>query len=395
MNIGVVGGGIFGVASAIELRLRGHRVSLFEQGTIPALNATSNDVSKAIRRTWYGDDDTYVELVERAAAKWCEWDRDFDSPVYHQSGTYLVLSSLETGSPMYESIEVLTGRGAQIEVMSPSEGRARFPQIVVGADETCVYDGWGGYIESGRAVANLGAKARGLGVEVCENTPVSEVEDLGASVQLSVDGQSREFDRLVVAAGAWTSRLLPQMSDGLHITQQEMLLIEVDDKDLFSPGTMPVWSFEPDTDGWYGFPLLREGYTKISKEPLGEAVDPDIDRSGTESFKDQAMAFLGERIPGMASGKIVGGRKCLYTNTPDDHFVIDWAPGSETMLVAGGGSGHGFKFGGSIGEVVADTLEEKEHPSARLFKTGSRFDGNVRRHKHGTRGFAVSRDGNQ
>ena len=76
MNIGVVGGGIFGVASAIELRLRGHRVSLFEQGTIPALNATSNDVSKAIRRTWYGDDDTYVELVERAAAKWCEWDRD-------------------------------------------------------------------------------------------------------------------------------------------------------------------------------------------------------------------------------------------------------------------------------------------------------------------------------
>ena len=65
------------------------------------------------------------------------------------------------------------------------------------------------------------------------------------------------------------------------------------------------------------------------------------------------------------------------------------------MLVAGGGSGHGFKFGGSIGEVVADTLEEKEHPSARLFKTGSRFDGNVRRHKHGTRGFAVSRDGNQ
>lgn len=94
----------------------------------------------------------------------------------------------------------------------------------------------------------------------------------------------------------------------------------------------------------------------------------------------------------MAEGEIVGGRKCLYTNTPDDHFAIDWVPGSQTMIVAGGGSGHGFKFGGVIGELVADVLEERYQPKLDLFRIGERFSSDkIYRPENQTRGFATER----
>ena len=155
----------------------------------------------------------------------------------------------------------------------------------------------------------------------------------------------------------------------------------------FAHGAMPCWSIDPDSQGWYGFPLLREGYVKISWEPLGDTVDPDIDRDGTQDFAELALAFLRERIPEMAEGKIAGGRSCLYTATPDDHLMVDWAPGRSRVIVAGGGSGHGFKFGGSIGPIIADALEDKHNPLGDRFRLGSRFVG-ATRSPEPSRGFA-------
>lgn len=104
VKIGVVGGGIFGIAAALELRARGHTVAVFEQGTVPYEKATSTDVSKAIRRSWYaGDNETYVELVERAARQWRSWETRSGTTVYHQTGGLTILPSLNPGSPMYES----------------------------------------------------------------------------------------------------------------------------------------------------------------------------------------------------------------------------------------------------------------------------------------------------
>jgi glycine/D-amino acid oxidase-like deaminating enzyme len=92
----------------------------------------------------------------------------------------------------------------------------------------------------------------------------------------------------------------------------------------------------------------------------------------------------------MGRGRPVIGRKCLYCNTPDDHFVIDWLPGSERVLIAGGGSGHGFKFGSSLGPVISDALEEKDNCYGKLFRIGERFGSDVEaRRIYETRGFAL------
>ena len=257
---------------------------------------------------------------------------------------------------------------------------------------TVVHDRWSGYIESGRAVENLARLAREDGVGVREEAQVSEVAESAAVATIAVDGSREEFDRVVVAAGVWVGRLLPAVGDNVMVTHQEMLLIEVEDRALFAPPRMPVWGVDPDGQGWYGFPRLREGYVKISKEPLGEVVDPDFDRDGTEAFREETLEFLRDRIPRMAAGRVVDGRTCLYTSTPDDHFIIDWAPGHQRVLMAGGGSGHGFKFGGSIGPVIADALEDRDNPLGHRFRIGDRFT-NARSRPEESRGFARPEQG--
>ena len=394
MNVGIVGAGIFGTAAAIELRSRGHAVTVFDQGRVPYENAASTDVSKGIRRMWYaGDNEAYVELVERAAVQWRKWEEGFDEPVYHRSGGISILDSFEPGSPMYESWRYLTGRGAtELEVMNAADARERFPQFVIHDDETVVHDRWSGYIESGRAVENMARLAREDGVVIREQTRATEVAGSGTAASITAGGVKEEFDRAVVAAGVWVGRLLPAIGDNVTVTHQEMLLIEVEDPALFASPRMPVWSVDPDGQGWYGFPLLREGYVKVSREPPGEVVDPDFDRGGTDAFRGETLEFLRDRIPEMAAGRAVEGRTCLYTSTPDDHFVIDWAPGHQRVLVAGGGSGHGFKFGGAIGPVIADALEDRDNPLGYRFRIGDRFTGAPARPGE-SRGFARPEQG--
>ncbi len=375
MNIGVVGAGVFGLASAIELRARGHTVAIFDQGTVPYVAASSTDVSKAVRRTWYaGDNETYVELVERASEQWREWEERSGTSFYHTVGGAYILGSMDPGSPMDASVDFLRSRGADIRVLTAPEARARFPQFRLADHEICVHDPWTGYIESARAVSVMCRLAREEGVIVREESPVVGVEERAGRVDLALgDGQRAGFDRVVIAVGVWIGRLLPEIGSRVRVTHQQMILIEPPDPAQFAAGVTPVWSIDPDREGWYGFPLLREGYAKAAIDPPGDTVDPDLDRSGTPEFEKRALAFLERRIPDLARGRVVGSRSCLYATTPDDHFIVDWTPGSSRVLAAGGGSGHGFKFGGGIGPVIADAVEDAHNPLGDRFRIGSRF----------------------
>ena len=375
MNIGVIGAGVFGLASAIELRARGHAVTVFDQGTVPYEAASSTDVSKAIRRTWYaGDNETYVELVERAAEQWREWEERSGTSFYHKVGGANIVRSIEPGSPMHASVDYLRSRGADVRVLTAPEARAKFPQFRFDDHEICVNDPWTGYIESARAVSFMCRLAREEGVTVREGSTVVGLEERAGRVDIAVaDGQRAAFDRVVVAVGVWIGRLLPEIGAHVRVTHQEMILIEPPDPVQFAAGVTPVWSIDPDGEGWYGFPVLRGGYAKAAIDPPGDTVDPDMDRSGTPGFEERALAFLERRIPDLARGRVVGGRSCLYATTPDDHFIVDWTPGSSRVLVAGGGSGHGFKFGGAIGPVIADALEDTHNPLGDRFRIGNRF----------------------
>ena len=228
--------------------------------------------------------------------------------------------------------------------------------------------------------------ARDGGASVGERTLVNAVDERSSSVELVHEDGRSAFDRVVVAAGPWVGRLLPEVGMRMRVTRQQMLLIEPRDPKAFARGVFPTWNFDPDGDGWYGFPLLREGWVKIAKDRPGEVADPDVDRGGTPDFLEEAMDFLRDRIPEMSAGRVAEGRTCLYTSTPDDHFMIDRVPGRERVFVAGGGSGHGFKFGSSIGPVIADAVEDVHNPLGDRFRIGKRLDADPR--SEVARGFA-------
>ena len=106
----------------------------------------------------------------------------------------------------------------------------------------------------------------------------------------------------------------------------------------------------------------------------GEVVDPDVDRHSNAEFVKSMWEFVSDRVPALKSGELIRSHTCLYTETPDRDFAIDWVPGCQRILMAGGGSGHGGKLGGSIGEVIADALEDKDDYLGDVFRIRDRFD---------------------
>ena len=387
MKVGVVGCGIFGLAAALELRQRGHEVTAFDQGPVPFEKAASTDTSKTIRRV-YGDRADYVELVERAEPRWRAWQAQTGTDFYQPVGYIYVVRNFQPGTRTYDAWRMFEGTRDEVRLVELAEARERFPQFAFHDGDVVLHDAWGGYLASARAVEAVASLARAEGVAIREGAKVEAVEESSAGVRVRFarprgdgvalvqgveTGGDASFDKVVVATGVWIGRFVPAIGVAIRVTREYMAFFQPPDPARYAPGPMPVFSIESDVKGWYGHPLRHEGWVKVANDLRGPVVDPDADRDGSAAYEALARAFVRERIPGLADAPIVGSRSCLYDNTPDHDFVVDWAPGSSRVLVAGGGSGHGFKFGGSIGPVIADALEGRENPLGRAFLIGRRF----------------------
>ncbi len=359
------------MAAALELRRRGHDVILCEQEQVPSPRASSTDVSKVIRRTGYPEQ-AYRELVERSQQQWKIWHQQFSQAIYYQTGMLAMERDFSPGSRAHSNWEIFGDQEDGVQRLSRKEAGERFPQFVLEEEDVLLYDPWTGYLRSGQALTDLASLARSEGVQIREQTAVTAVEEVGDKVQVSSD-ETLSCDRAIVAAGAWIVQLLPRIKRHLRITRNQMAFFQPEKPEAFDQTRFPVWSVTSPEEAWYGFPYLQEGYVKVADDLKLEETHPDIDREPTEEFLERARQFVAARIPALAEGELIGGRSCLYTNTPDDNFMIDWAPGSQRILIAGCGSGHGFKFGGSIGGVIADALEEKHNENGDLFRIGNRL----------------------
>lgn len=368
----VVGAGIFGVASALELRRRGHAVALVDPGPLPHPLAASTDVSKIVRME-YGSDEEYMALVETAIDGWERWNEELGETLYHPTGVaMLTRSAMAPGGFEHESFRLLLARGHRPERLDAAAIARRFPAWRPSVFVDGFFHARAGWAESGRVVARLVAEARRQGVDVRGDTAVAGLVDDGGQV---VGVRTRDGDRLdagtvVVAAGAWTPWLLPELQPLMKATGHPVFHLRPADPEPFRSPAFAVFTADISRSGWYGFPLHpSEGIVKVANHGPGLRLHPEHDPRVVTAEDERALrAFLAELLPSLADAPIVFTRRCVYTDTLDGHFLIDHHPGRDGLVVASGGSGHGFKMAPVLGGLVADAAEGKVNPWTRKFR---------------------------
>jgi glycine/D-amino acid oxidase-like deaminating enzyme len=366
----VVGAGINGVTTAIELRKRGHVVTLVDPGPVPHPLAASTDISKAVRAA-YGPDEQYTDLAERSSEVWRKWNEEFRSDLYHEVGfLFMRQRALRPGDFEYDSLEILERRGHKVERIGPAQLRERFPAWKAELYHDGFLDPQAGYAESGRVVAALLDRVKLLGVEVRERTKIAgldEAEDRVKGIVLA-DGQRIAGDIVVAAVGAWTPYLLPFTGDFFRATGHPVFHLKPSQPKLFAPECFPVFGADITTTGYYGFPLTHDGVVKIANHGPGREMSPDsAERVVTSEEEAELRAFLSGTFPTLANDPIVYTRICMYCDTHDGDFWIAPDPERKGLVVATGDCGHGFKFAPVLGEIIADVVEEKSNPLMKKF----------------------------
>jgi glycine/D-amino acid oxidase-like deaminating enzyme len=357
----VVGAGIFGLTSALELRNRGYAVTLLDAGPVPHPLAASSDISKVVRIE-YGADEVYMALAEEARERWLTWNRDlFRAPLYHETGaTFLTREPMAPGGYEFENFRMLTSRGHAPQRLSSSDIRRRFPAWNADRYVDGYFNPKAGFVESGKVIECLARLARSREIDLRTETAVTAVgAERGRGEVHVASGDVLTADVVVVAAGAWTPALLPELVGVMRSTGQPVFHLRPEDPERFSPPHFVVFGADSSRTGWYGFPAHPDtGVVKVANHGPGWPVDPDRDpRTVDDSHVQQLRTFLADTFPELADAPVVYTRCCLYCDTPDEHFWISRHPENPVLTVAAGDSGHAFKFAPLLGRLIADAVE--------------------------------------
>ncbi|MGA9531258.1 MAG: FAD-dependent oxidoreductase [Anaerolineales bacterium] len=367
-DVVVVGGGVFGAAGALELRQRGHQVLLIDPGPLPHPAASSTDISKVIRMD-YGADVFYMRLMERAIDGWRHWNDLWERPLFHEVGFLLLTRSpISSGSFEGDSFETLKARGHQPERLDAAAIPGRFPAWAEGEYTDGYFNPEAGWAESGAVVAQLLAMGRQAGVEVQAGVKVTRLLERGGSV-VGVDTTdgSKECGTVVVAAGAWTPQLVPELRPMVWPVGQPVLHFEARPLQAFQPPQFVTWAADIAATGWYGFPALDDGTLKIANHGRGRRLAPSGDAQVLPAEIQRFRGFLQESLPDLARAPQIGSRVCFYADSWDGDFYIDRVPERPGLVVASGGSGHGFKFAPVLGGIIADAVEGVESEESLRF----------------------------
>jgi sarcosine oxidase len=355
-DVAVVGLGAMGSASAHALARRGARVIAFDQAAPPHSLGSTHGHTRIIREAYY-EHPLYVPLVRRAYELWSELERDAGETLMVQTGGVMV--GPEDGPLLRGARASARTHGIAHEMLDAHALAARFPAYRAHEDWVALLEHRAGMLFPERCVRALLAGARKHGAELRLNEQVIGWGPAKEGLSVSTAGGRHTADRLVVAAGPW----LPRLGEFLGVTLP--LEIERQMSHWFKPTPAPdnryhasrcpigLWETH---DGGVFATLPDEGHgVKCGTHHAGAATSPDtVDRTVSQAENDAAQRLLEDVMPG-AGARLLDSRVCLYTNTPDRHFIIDWLAGRR-ILVLSPCSGHGFKFASSIGEIVAQLV---------------------------------------
>ncbi|MEZ5670261.1 MAG: FAD-dependent oxidoreductase [Alphaproteobacteria bacterium] len=350
----VVGGGIMGLAVAWALVRRGQPVTVVEQGAIPNPLGSSVDRHRLIRYA-YGAETGYMRMVADAYPAWERLWVDLGVRHYAETGTLILESG--GGDWAARSAAAMAADGLAVEAVSPAAAHHRWPMLRADFPGEIHYAPSGGVLFAEPIVRALGAwlDARPELATLVTASQVVAVDAAGARIALR-DGRTLAADRLVIAAGPWTGRLLPELAAALSPSRQVVV--------YFAPPAdlAAAWAGGPmildigTADALYAVPPVRGTGLKIGRHAFGPAADPDIDREPAPADIAPIRAAAAHCLAGFDRYGVAFARTCFYTVADEERFIVrPVVPDGRTWVLAGF-SGHGFKFGPLIGERLAAAL---------------------------------------
>jgi len=358
MRVTVVGAGIMGLCTAWALKRRGHTVTVLDRAQVPNPLGSSVDRSRLLRQP-YGAERGYAAMVPDALAAWDRLWEDLGTSLYVPTGTLV----LGTGASrwMRDSAETLAALGVAVDRLDRTALGRRYPLIHPEYYDEGFHVDSGGVLLAGRIVELLAHRLVGNTVSLWPRLAVRGIDPERGTADLA-DGRTLEADRMVVAAGPWTPRLLPELAARLTATRQVYIYLSPS-PDMMEPWrTMPmILDIDPER-GFYLVPPVGGTAIKIGDHRPGAAGSPDERREvGPEEAAD-LFTSCRARLTGGERFRPVDAHTCFYTMAPEDRFIVE--PIGARAWVLAGFSGHGFKFAPLIAERLAAALDEAADPAA-------------------------------
>ena len=353
----VVGLGGMGSAAAYQLAGHGKKVLGLERHTPAHDRGSSHGGSRLIRQAYF-EDPAYVPLMLRAYELWERLERETGQDLMTLCGG-LMLG--RRGSEVLEgSLRSAREHDLPCELLEAEEVKRRFPALAPDPETVALYEGRAGFVGPEATINAHLARATTLGAELQFEEPVlswgvSPSED---RVRVETPVATYEAERLVITAGAWAPELLADLSLPLQPERRVIYWFEPEDgTEPFLPDNFPVFIWEPDDGNTFScFPLLagERGVKTVFFRAGGVPCTPEtLDRQVRDEEIGFMREYLAEYVPSLA-GRCLEAVVCMYTNTPDEHFVIDLYPGHPQVSFASPCSGHGYKFASVVGEILAD-----------------------------------------
>jgi len=349
----VLGLGAMGSSTVYQLALRGQKVLGIDQFTPPHAFGSSHGKSRIIREAYF-EDPLYVPLVKRAYNDWAELQARSGKRVLTRTGGLMI------GAP--DGIVVRGARASAIEhglpyeELSASELRARFPALRPADDTVAIWEPRAGVLDPEAAIDAQLSVARAARAELKFGEKVTKWRATSEGVEVTTWSGVYTAARLVITAGSWIGGLLPDLALPLTVERQAIFWFDPLKPAEFTPNKFPIFihDYAPGKT-WYGFADFGDG-VKAALHHQGETTTPQTVRRAVNDSEVAVVRDLMTKFVPDANGPLRNATVCLYTNAPDDNFILDAHPDHPAVFIASPCSGHGFKFSIAIGELIADDL---------------------------------------
>lgn len=349
----VVGAGVFGAWTAWKLAMSGLKVVLIDAYG-PANSRASSGGESRVTRIAYGESEIYSRWAQTAMQDWRALSEEQEIPVFHRTGVLWFSSARD--DYIDASLRTLKTLDVAAATMDQATLAGQYPQIDFSGVSIGFLEKDSGALMARRGVQALVRKSIDQGVDYIIGKAGPPVQ-LDGKVRIPLDGGRKlEAAKAVYACGPWLPKVFPDIIGRRIIpTRQEVFYFGTKAGDTrFSPPALPVWADFNDGDIFYGLPDLESRGFKIAHDAHGPTVDPDkLDRQISEKSLERVRDYMARRFPGLANAPLLESRVCQYENTSSGDFLIDRHPTMENVWLVGGGSGHGFKHGPSLGAYVA------------------------------------------